>query len=278
MSIYSKLILDLDGTLYRGRNAIPGAIEAVQQLRKSCSILFLSNNGNHNTSRLGRRLLGLGFDVGPGEVVCSLDLIVVAVNELGAGLRILTLSTGDLDGALEESGHRIVRNAPADVVIAGVDWEFTYQRLTCALRALRGGAVLIGANADATYPTEEGPRPAAGVFVGAMRGMGFEPVRLCGKPDPWAMREAFRIRRFTADADCLLVGDRIDSDIHGAQAIGIDSALVLTGVTARAELEAAEAPPTYVLESIADLPNLLARRGALGESQTASTKRDSEVA
>lgn len=264
MASYSKLVVDLDGTLYRGPEPIPGAVETMRRLRETSSILYLSNNGNHTASRLERRLLGMGFDVGEREVVCSVDLIVRAVNELGTGLRVLTLSTGDLGGVLEEAGHRIVHDAPADVVIAGVDWAFDYSRLTCVLRALRGGAALIGANRDATYPTEDGPMPAAGAFVGAIGGMGFEPARLCGKPDPWAMRAAFEIRGFTITDDCLLVGDRIDSDIHGAQAIGIDSALVLTGVTSRNQADGASPAPTYVLESIRDVPSIVESRRAAG--------------
>ena len=100
MPRYSKLILDLDGTLYCGPEPIPGAVDAVAGFRKTCSILFLSNNGNQTSDRLVRRLSDMGFEVRDGELVCSLDLIVAAVDELGSGLRILTMSTGDLDGTL----------------------------------------------------------------------------------------------------------------------------------------------------------------------------------
>jgi HAD superfamily hydrolase (TIGR01450 family) len=257
MSGYSKLIVDLDGTLYRGPAAIPGAVDALAELRKHCSVLFLSNNGNHRSDRLRLRLRSLGFEVRKNEVVCSLDLIVDAIGELGRGLRVLTLSSGDLDGALEEAGHRIVEDGRADAVVAGVDVDITYDKLSRALNALLSGAAFIGANGDATYPTHEGPRPAAGVFVGAIIGMGFAPTRMCGKPDPWAMREALERRGFTPGPDCLLVGDRIDADIHGAEAIGIDSALVLTGVTEQAEAERLEPRPRFILESFASLPEAL---------------------
>ena len=250
MTRYSKLILDLDGTLYRGPNPIPGAIEAVARFRETCSILCLSNNGNQTSERLVRRLRGMGFDVRDGELVCSLDLIVEAVNDLGSSLRILTISSGDLDGALEEAGHRVVTSGRADAVVAGVDASITYDKLAHALKALLAGAALIGANADATYPTHEGPRPAAGTFVGAIAAMGFAPNRMCGKPDPCAMRAAFERRGFEPGPDCLLIGDRVDADVLGAQALGIDSALVLTGVSGREEIGTLAEPPTYVAESI----------------------------
>jgi 4-nitrophenyl phosphatase len=258
MPDYAKLLVHLDGTLYRGQEPIPGAVEAMSRLRTSRSILFLSNNGNHAPARLTERLHRLGFAIEPKEIICSLQLIVEAVSEMGSGQRVFTVSSGDLDNALEEAGHRVVQNGRADVVVAGVDWTFSYEKLRHALRALSSGAVLIGANWDATYPTEAGPQPAAGVFVGAMKGMGFTPAHLCGKPDPWAMRRAFEIRGFSPGPDCLLVGDRLDADIHGAQAIGIDSVVVLSGVTSERQAREFFPSPTYIADSIADVPGIIA--------------------
>jgi len=248
---YARLIVDLDGTLYLGPNPLPRATQTMTQLRRTCEILFLSNNCNHSAERLARRLNQIGFEAAPREVVSSVTLMVEAVNQLGAGLRVLTLSSGDLDPALEEAGHRITQKEPADVVIVGVDIDFCYDSLARALRALSRGAVLVGANADAAYPTETGPRPGAGAFVGAVRGMGFVPDRMCGKPDSWAMRKALSLRGFDAGPDCLLVGDRLDSDILGARNLGIDSALVLTGVSTREDVERLGIRPTYVADDLA---------------------------
>ena len=257
MKSYSKLIVDLDGTLYCGPEPVCGAVEAMERLRNTCSVLFLSNNGNHAPERLVRRLREMDFEAHPDEVVCSLTLMVEAVSEIGDRLSVLAISSGDLGEALEEAGHRVVKDAPADVVAVGVDFDFGYETITRALKSLLSGAILIGANADATFPTEYGPRPAAGTFVGAMRGMGFAPARMCGKPDPWAMRKAFELRGFEPDSDCLLIGDRVDSDIHGAQMMGIDSALVLSGVTGRGEATLVEPSATYVFESISTIPDVM---------------------
>jgi len=257
MPRYSKLVVDLDGTLCCGSEAIPGAVDAMRRLRESCSILFLSNNGNRSPDRLAERLERMGFEAHADEVVCSLSLIVAVIRSLGQNLRVLTLSSGDLSGALEEAGQRIVNRAPADVVVAGVDFDITYETLARALEALQSGAILVGANEDATYPTGLGPRPAAGAFVGAMRGMGFAAAWMCGKPDAWAMRRAFDLRGFAAGADCLMVGDRVDADILGAQTIGIDSALVLTGVSTLEDARHLAEPPTYEVESIERLSRIL---------------------
>jgi len=149
----------------------------------------------------------------------------------------------------------LARHAGAEVVVVAVDFEITYDRIACVLRALLAGAILIGANADATYPTETGPRPGAGAFVGIVRGMGFTPQHMCGKPDPWAMRRALALRGFEPRRDCLLVGDRLDSDILGAHALGIDSALVLTGASLREDVERLSIRPTYVVDALPSLPS-----------------------
>ncbi|MCK4600579.1 HAD-IIA family hydrolase [Candidatus Bipolaricaulota bacterium] len=257
MASYTKLIVDLDGTLYRGQRPLPNVVETLERLRRTCSILFLSNNCNQSADNLAARLRELGFEAHPHEVVSSVTLMVQAVNEVGSGLRVLTLSSGDLDGALEEAGHRIVETKRVDAVVMGVDLGLSYDRLSLALQALLSGAILIGANADATYPTEAGPHPAAGAFVGAVRGMGFEPSRMCGKPDPWAMKKAFELRGFEPDGKCLLIGDRLDSDILGAQTLGISSALVLTGISTRSDIEELEHRPTHILRGFSELPQLL---------------------
>jgi glycerol 3-phosphatase-2 len=254
---YTHLIVDLDGTLYRGPAPLPGAIEAMEHLRLDCEVLFLSNNCNVSASHIAERLCRMGFAADAREVVTSVTLMVRAVDQLGSGLRVLTLTSGDVEPALEEAGHRIVGPDRAEVVIVGVDLGISYERTAGALRALLAGAVLIGANADGTYPTEDGPRPGAGAFVGVVCGMGFTPQRMCGKPDPWAMREALALRGFTPGPDCLLVGDRLDSDIAGAHAVGIDSVLVLSGIRGRSEVRGLTKAPTYTVDSIAHVPGLL---------------------
>ncbi len=249
--VYRRLIVDLDGTLYRGPEPLPGAVNAIAKLRPGRELLFLSNNCDQSAEHLAERLRRMGFGAAVHEVVSSVTLMVEAVNELGRGLRVLTLGSGDLDPSLEDAGHRIVPADGADVVVVAVDLRISYDRIAEVLRALSRGATLIGANADATYPTEAGPRPGAGAFVGIARGMGFVPDRMCGKPDPWAMRRAVSLRGFDVGPDCLLVGDRLDSDILGAHRLGVDSALVLTGASTRADIERLGIRPTYVVTDLA---------------------------
>ena len=257
--VYRRLIVDLDGTLYRGPEPLAGAVDAIAKLRRGFELLFLSNNCDQSAEHLTERLRRMGFDAAVHEVISSVTLMVEAVDQLGTGLRVFTLSSGDLEPSLEEAGHRIVPADVADVVAIGVDLRISYERIAEALRALSRGAALVGANADATYPTEAGPRPGAGAFVGIARGMGFIPDPMCGKPDPWAMQEALSLRGFAAGPDCLLIGDRLDSDILGAQSVGIDSALVLTGASPREDVERLGIHPTYVVADFAAIADDLRR-------------------
>lgn len=253
---YTHLIIDLDGTLYRGDEPLPGAVAAVARLRRVHRVLFLSNNCNQSAEHLAKRLCQLGFEAAPHEVVTSVTLMVRAVDQLGPGLGVLPLSSGDLVPSLQAAGHRIACAERAQVVVVGVDFELSYDRMTNVLRALLRGAILIAGNEDGTYPAKTGTFPAAGAFVGAVRGMGFVPLRICGKPDLWAMREALTLSGFRPGPDCLLIGDRLDSDILGAQRLGIDSILVLTGASTREDIERLSIRPTYVAD---DLPSVLDR-------------------
>ena len=121
------------------------------------------------------------------------------------------------------------------------------------LRAVLNGAQLVATNEDPTYPGEDGLRPAAGAYVGFFRGMGFEPIRFCGKPDELAVRTALSQWGITDPSRCLFVGDNLRTDIAAASRIGADSVLVLSGVSAMSDIPASEAKPTAVLESVAAL-------------------------
>lgn len=255
---YRKLIVDLDGTLCQGDIPLSGAVEALASLRQSCSFLFLSNNPIESAAKLARRLQMQGFGVHAEEVVSSVTLMIRALNELGSGLRVLSIASGDFEQDAEEAGHRLVTEGrKAEVVAVGVVYQLNYSKLSQALVALQSGASLIAANEDATYPAKEGLRPAAGAFLGIFHAMGFSPTKLCGKPDRWAMKEALSLRGFQPDSKCLVVGDRLDSDVLGANNLGIDSALVLTGVSSRADVEQCEIKPTFVLNAFAELPSLM---------------------
>ena len=257
---YDAIVFDLDGTLYRGNVAIPGAPEAVAALREFGRCLFLSNNGECISPTLTRRLVKLGFDVHEGEVTTSADLVVGCLQAQKPGARVLGLVSAELARALAAHGFDVADDSHVDFVAVGVDRELTRRRLVLGLEAMREGAVLVATNEDPTYPGEGGIRPAAGAYVGLFRGMGFEPSWRCGKPDVVAVESALRAWGLPRRGRYLFVGDNLHSDIAAAERLGAESALVMSGVASRSDLGASGAQPTYVVKDVVALADLFAGR------------------
>lgn len=267
---FAAAIFDLDGTIFRGDAAIPGAAQAINRLRLDVPCRFLSNNGERRSKTLVDRVRNLGFDVENGEIISSADLVLGYLGREGKSHRILALTSDDLARGLEHQGHKIVDDDSADVIVVGVDRALTRERMVRGLHAALNGAMLIGTNEDPTYPGKDGLRPAAGAYVGFFRGMGIEPVCLCGKPDAWAIRQALSQWALDDPTACILVGDNLKTDIAGAPAIGAASALVLTGVSQRDDLFASPHKPTAVLESVAEID--LAKLTEISELQRAKNR------
>ena len=272
--IYEAIIFDLDGTLFRGSKAIPGAVDALNALRDQIPCRFLSNNGERRAASLARRLQDFGFVAHAEEIVTSAELVLGLLGDRGEKRRILALASDDLTEALAADGHRIVDDPSADTIVVGVDRQLTRERMVQGLRAALAGAMLIGTNEDPTYPAGDGLRPAAGPYVGFFRGMGIEPVHLCGKPDEWAVRTALAQWGIRDPSRCLFVGDNLRTDIEAAARVGADSVLVLSGVSTGEDVRMAAVKPTAVVPSVADLT--LPALAAITESRVANLARATE--
>jgi 4-nitrophenyl phosphatase len=259
------VVFDLDGTLFRGGEAIPGAAEAVRALQRRVRCRFLSNNGESMGRSLARRLGRLGFDVDEADVVSSADLVFERLISLKPGGRVLPLISEELAGRLSSEGFDLHQGASVDFVVVGVDRALTRQRLVHALHALMRGATLIATNEDPTYPNVDGLRPAAGAYVGFFRGMGFEPRWFCGKPDEQAVRSALDRWDVRSYAKTLFVGDNLRTDIAAADRIGARSALVLTGVSELGDVRMSEVKPTAVFVDVETLVDRLLRTGGASE-------------
>jgi len=249
---YEAIVFDLDGTLYRGPTPIAGAVDTVNGLREHVACRFLSNNGERDGATLIERLRGMGFNVDPGDVISSADLVLRAMREYARGTRVLALSSQQLAGALADAGYVLVDDPSAEVVVVGVDRRLTRERLVAGLRAMEKGADLVASNEDPTYPGGDGLRPAAGAYVGFFRGMGYEPSRFCGKPDEGAVRSALDTWELECPERCLFVGDNRKTDIEAARRIGADSVLVLSGVS-RNQADKGEASATAAIPTVAEL-------------------------
>ncbi len=252
---YETIIFDLDGTLFVGNRPIAGAPEAVEALRHRFTCRFLSNNGERPGTLLTDRLNAMGFDVTPKEIITSADLVVDFLEETNPGARVLVRGSDALAHKLTSHRFRVVESGAADFVVIGVDRDLTRHKMVAAFRSLHEGARLVATNADPTYPASDGERPAAGAYVGLFRGMGYEPMRFCGKPDPLAVRTALRKWGIEDPATCLFVGDNLQTDIVAADVVGADSVLVLSGVATVADAAASDIAPTYIMQDVSVLPD-----------------------
>jgi HAD superfamily hydrolase (TIGR01450 family) len=228
-------VLDLDGVIWVGKTPIPGAAEAVERLRRSeASVVFVTNASDKTMAEVEGKLASFGIDAA-GSVITSATAAGRLVN---AGERVLVVGGSGIVEAVELAGARACFSGPADAVIVGIDREFDYDALSRAMRAVQGGARLIGTNRDSSYPTESGLEPGGGALVAAVAAAAESEPVVAGKPNqPIVDCVRGRIGKIG-----VVVGDRPDSDGLFALALGYEFALVLSGVTGPGDLPVTPEP------------------------------------
>lgn len=240
--VYDVALLDLDGVVYVGSEAVPGVAQALAAARAAGMRLgFVTNNASRTPEAVARHLSDLGVAAEPGDVITSAQAAAsVVAEQLGAGARVLPLGGSGVPAALTAAGLTVVLSAdeaPA-AVVQGYGPEVSWAHLAEAVVAVRAGARHVATNADATIPSPRGILPGNGALVGVVSAVTGRAPLVTGKPDPAMHAEC--VRR-TGARRPLVVGDRLDTDIEGARRAGAPSLLVLTGVTEPGGLLAA--PP-----------------------------------
>ena len=277
VSHYDLVIFDLDGVLYLVDQVIPGAAEACATLReRGIPSAYATNNASRLPGDVAALLTRIGIPADVREVVTSAHATALLMGErFPAGTPVLILGAPALREEIEAVGLRpVTEAAEARVVVQGYGPDVRMRDLGDAAVAIRGGAAWIATNADKTLPSPRGPVPGNGSLVIALAtALGRQPDTIVGKPDPALFMEAARERAATHP---IVVGDRLDTDIEGAYRAGMDSLLVLTGVSDAAELLVApvERRPTFVAE---DLAGLFQQTPAVpAESQWQVSERDGQ--
>lgn len=246
---YAGVVFDLDGVIYLASSPIPGAAETVAAVRATgCGIAFVTNNAARAPEEVADKLAGMGIPTGPDEIVTSSQ---AAARLIEPGTRCLVVGTDGLRTVLARRGCvEVDEPGDAEAVVIGFTQDLVWDDLRRATLALRRGARYVGTNGDVAFPSPEGLVPGNGAALAAISAASGRTPEIAGKPYP-ALFEvvAERLPR----GRLLMVGDRPDTDIAGAQAVGWDTALVLTGVTSAEEAAALDPVPTYVLDSVADL-------------------------
>jgi len=253
---YQGYLLDLDGTVYLGEELIPGADRTVAALReRGAKVLFLSNKPLARRETYAAKLTRLGVPAEPEDVMNSPLASARYLSRHHPEARVYVLGEQPLIDELAAAGLHFAQSAEAtDIVLVSWDRQLTYDKLDFAHQALMGGARFFATNPDVTCPLEGGIRvPDTGANIAALEATtGRQLEVVIGKPSP-IMTEMALAELGLSAGECLMVGDRLKTDMAMGASAGLDTALVLTGVTSPADLAHAEQKPTYVLESIAEL-------------------------
>jgi 4-nitrophenyl phosphatase len=270
------VILDMDGVLYRGEEPIPGASDLARRLhRAGLQVRYATNNSMFTRAAYAERLRSMGITATLDEIVTSTSATIEHLRRHEPAVRsVLAVGAAGMVEELRAAGFAVrpaaepaqASDRPVDAVLVGLDPEFDAARLDSAVAAIVGGAQFIATNADARYPTPTGFRPGAGAIVAAIADATASTPMVIGKPAP-AMFTAILEAAGVTPGQAVVIGDNPDSDIAGAHRSGIESILVLTGVTDGRAVDGltAERRPDNVAADPAAAWALLAARLSAGD-------------
>jgi len=253
--LYRGYLFDLDGTIYLGKDLLPGALDLVARLRAQGSkVVFLTNNPTRDPQMYLDKLNGLGIPTAPGELLNTVMTMRTWLLEHAADKKIFVIGERPLISALEQAGLTLSEDPrEIDVVVASYDRTFEYRKLQVAFDAIAvyKRAMLVTTNPDVFCPFPGGHgEPDAGAIVAAIEACtGAKCLVNAGKPDKLMVETAMR-QIGVSPSDCLMVGDRLYTDIAMGIAAGMNTALVLTGETDLPMLAASAIRPTWVVRRI----------------------------
>lgn len=252
------LILDMDGVLWQDNTPLLDMPAFFQALAAAnLPVVFATNNGTRSITMYVERLAKFGVLVEPWQVVNSAIATADYLSRQfpGGGPLYVVAETGVLEALAERGFYPLPPDSPthtALAVVAGMDRSATYAKLSEAALLIRAGKPFIFTNPDQTFPTPRGLVPGAGSFLAFLQAATGVVPTIIGKPEPYLYNFAMQ-RLGTSPAETLAVGDRLDTDILGAQRAGCPNVLVLSGVSTLAEAQAWQPQPDLILSSLADL-------------------------
>ena len=254
------VVLDLDGTVYHGEHPLPGAAAAVDRVRdRGLSLCFFSNNPLYDGERYVERLQGMGVDARPGEACSSAVVTRDYVDDQHAGDGVFVIGSDPLRETIRETRADVLTQpSAADVLLTSWTDGFGYRDMVDALRAFDDGTAFLGTDPDPTFQDSDGNLvPGSGAITRAVSGViERDPDRVLGKPSDVAVDAAVDILDCDP-AESLVVGDRLETDIRLGERAGMQTALVMSGVTDEATLERSDVAPDYVIDSLSEIDGVL---------------------
>jgi NagD protein len=251
MAIESWL-MDMDGVLVHEANALPGADRFLARLRElDLPFLLLTNNSIYTRRDLAARLQASGLDVPEESIWTSALATARFLESQRPGGTAFVVGESGLSTSLYQSGYTLTDRDP-DYVVLGETRTYSFERITQAIRLVANGARFIATNPDPTGPSPSGPLPATGSVAALItKATGVEPY-FVGKPNPLMMRSALNALNAHSETTAM-IGDRMDTDIVAGLEAGLETILVLSGVTTAAETERFPYRPSRIVDSVADL-------------------------
>lgn len=247
------LLVDLDGVVYHGDTVLPAAPPFFRFLRQhGIPFLLTTNNSTLGPHQYVEKLARMDIEVADHEVLASADATASYLRQQApAGTRVYVIGEEGLKSSIEAAGL-VLADSDVKYVVVGLDRDLTYRKLTLAVRLIRAGAEFVGPNPDTTLPTDYGVIPGAGSFQAAITAAtGVKPL-IIGKPEP-TMLLIGCARLGTTPDQTAIIGDRLDTDIVGGYRAGLQTLLVLTGVSTQAEADRAEVKPDHIFADLTEL-------------------------
>lgn len=260
--MFKGFIFDLDGTVYLSDKLIPEADRVIRLLReRRRRVVFLSNKPIQTREDYASKLTRLGIPTQPTEVINSTFVMINYLKKSAPQARLFVVGEAPFIEELKKAGFAITEE-PGEIeyVVVAFDRTFDYRKLNIAYQAIKLGAHFVATNPDRTCPVEGGEIPDCAGMIAAIEAVTGKKVEvIVGKPSPLMVQAAFDVMGLQPK-DCILIGDRLETDIKMGKESGIATGIVLTGVTseeALKEIKHTSSQPDFVFQSIADVENLL---------------------
>lgn len=257
--MFKGFIFDLDGTVYLSDKLIPGADKVIGLLReKGKKVVFLSNKPIQTREDYASKLTRLGIPTQPAEVINSTLVMTNYLKKNAPRAKLFVVGETPFVEELKRAGFTIT-DEPKEVeyVVVAFDRTFDYRKLNISYQAIKLGAHFVATNPDRTCPVEGGEIPDCAGMIAAIEAVTQKKVEvIAGKPSPLMIQAAMDAMGLRPD-ECILIGDRLETDIKMGKGAGIATGIVLTGVTDEKTLKESSIHPDFIFQSIADVENLL---------------------
>ncbi|MEI5907839.1 TIGR01457 family HAD-type hydrolase [Bacillus spongiae] len=251
MKQYKGYLIDLDGTMYRGKEKIEEAGDFVHRLKsKGIPYLFVTNNSSRRPDQVAEKLCKFDIPTDESQVFTTSMATAQYIQARKAGATVYIIGEEGIRSAIEEKGLIISEENP-DFVVVGMDRGISYEKLALACLGVRNGATFISTNGDIAIPTERGLLPGNGSLTSVVTVSTQTQPIFIGKPEPIIMEQALKVLGVSKE-ETLMVGDNYDTDISAGIRSGIDTLLVHTGVTTKEILKEKTTQPTYTVQSLSE--------------------------